>query len=766
MTELIITEKPSSAKKIAEALSTSKLKKEVSNGVTVFSLSHKDKDIRVVSAVGHLHTVSEKTKSFAYPVFDIEWRPIHEVNKKAAFSKKYLDVIKKEAKKAKEFTVACDYDIEGEVIGLNAIRFGCMQKDASRMKFSTLVKGDIIKSYNNKMSSIDWGQARAGETRHFIDWLYGINISRALSTSVKKAGSFKILSSGRVQSPALKIVVDKEKEIRAFVPVPYWQVMLKLEFSKLKFEANHEKDKFWVEDELDVVYNKVKSSKSCVVKDVSKKKFNQAPPFPFDLGSLQSEAYKVFGISPKATLQLAQSLYLQGLTSYPRTSSQKLPKELDLKKLIADLAKMSLYKDKANFLLSKNLIKPNEGKKDDPAHPAIYPTGVQGKITDERELKIYDLIVKRFLACFGEPAIRETVTAKLSVSDEVFISKGTSTVIRAWHDLYAPYVKLSEDELPLLKVGDVVDILKVNKFSKETQPPKRYTPASLMSELEKRGLGTKATRADIVEALYDRGYIHEKSIQATELGIRTEDVMEKYFAELTDEEFTRFIEEEMDLIRQKKKEPSLVLDEAKERLTIILDKIRSNEKTIGSELLSANRETIDTKNLLGPCNLCKDGSIMIKRGKFGAFAACDNYPDCKNTFNLPKSGLVKPAGKVSEGGFPMIQVIVKGKQPFEMSLNPAENAKLDSETKEEYAGIEDGSISKKCPKCGSDLRVMSSIYGKFLGCSAYPKCKHTESPNNGVGSGSGASVNVSGAGGKDDSSKKSSSKGKSSDNKK
>ncbi len=731
MSELIITEKPSSAKKIAEGLSDSKLRKEVSNGVTVFSLVHNGKDIKVVSAVGHLHTLAEKKKSFAYPVFDISWRPINEVNKKVAFTKKYLDVIKKESKKADEFTVACDYDIEGEVIGLNVVRFACNQKDANRMKFSTLVKEDIIKSYANKMPSIDWGQAMAGETRHFVDWLYGINISRALSTSVKKAGSFKILSSGRVQGPALKIVVDKEKEIRAFKPVPYWQIMLKLNKDKVKFEANHEKDKFWEEADANKVHDKVRSSKQGVVNSVTKKKFNQKAPFPFDLGSLQAESYKLFGISPKVTLQCAQSLYLQGLTSYPRTSSQKLPKELNPKKLLQDIAKIAVYQEKANFLLSKNLTKPSEGKKDDPAHPAIYPTGITGKITDDKEKKVYDLIVKRFLACFGEIAVRETVTAKIEVASEIFVAKGTTTVVRGWHYLYDPYVKLSEDELPLLNDKDVVDIDKVNKFSKETQPPKRYTPASLIAELEKRGLGTKATRADIIESLYDRGYINEKSIQATELGIRTEEVMVKYFSELTDEEFTRFIEDEMDLVRQKKKESSVVLDEAKKKLTIILDKIRSNEKTIGGELLSANRETLDVKNYLGPCPVCKEGAIMIKRGKFGAFAACNRYPECKTTYNLPKQGLVKPAGKVSPLGFPMIKLTVRGKKiPMELSLNPEENNNVDDKTAEEYKGIKEGSIEKKCDKCGAPMRVMSSIYGEFLGCSNYPKCKNTISPDN------------------------------------
>ena len=191
MHELIITEKPSAAKKIAEALSNGKPSKEVIQGVTVYEANHDGKKIKIVSAVGHLFTVAEKHKSFTYPSFDIEWAPVYKADKNAGFSKKYADVIKKVAKQSNSFIVACDYDIEGEVIGLNVIRFLCGQKDAKRMKFSTLLKDEVQEAYENKSPSIDWGQALAGETRHFLDWMYGINLSRALTLAVKKAGSFK-----------------------------------------------------------------------------------------------------------------------------------------------------------------------------------------------------------------------------------------------------------------------------------------------------------------------------------------------------------------------------------------------------------------------------------------------------------------------------------------------------------------------------------------------------------------------------------------------
>ncbi len=733
MHELIITEKPNAAKKIAEALATGKIRKEVVDGVQIFDVTYGGKDIKIVSAVGHLFSLAEKEKSFKYPSFDIEWKPLYEVDKKAAFTKKYFNVIKKEAKNAKSFTVACDYDIEGEVIGLNIIRGICKQKDASRMKFSTLVKEDIIKAYEKRSKTLDWGQAKAGETRHFIDWMYGINLSRALTLAVKNAGSFKILSSGRVQGPALKIVVDKEKEIRAFKPQQYWQINLKTSKDKKNIDALHSQDKFWKREDADKIFKKIGKEKTCIVSKIEKKRFLQHPPNPFDLGSLQAEAYKVFKISPKKTLQCAQNLYLAGVTSYPRTSSQKLPPELGYKHILENLEKIQEYKESARTLLSKKSLKPNEGKKTDPAHPAIYPTGLHAKITESDEHKIYDLIVKRFFATFGEDAERETVTVDINVKDEKFETKGTRTTIKGWHLLYEPYVKLSDEEFPPLKEKEELKVSKINMDEKETQPPNRYTPASIIVELEKRGLGTKATRADIVESLYHRGYINEKSIEATELGIKIETIIDKYCPDMNDEVFTRKIEEEMDKVRENKISPEKTIKDAEEALIRILNKIKKNEIKIGKELIDANKETRDALSSLGPCPVCKEGTIQIRKGKFGLFAACNRYPDCKTTFNLPKFALVKPAGKISPKGYPMIIVIRQGKRPQELSLNPEENSQLDKEQTKEYSKIKSGKLEKKCPKCGQPLRVMNSIYGEFLGCTSYPNCKYTESNGNSFG---------------------------------
>jgi len=720
MYELIVTEKPNAAKRIAEALAEGKAIREGNNGVYYYKITRGKKDIVVACAVGHLFGVAQKEgKSWNFPVFDIEWKPSHEMSKGASFSKKYLDTIKKLAKDATSFTVATDYDIEGEVIGLNVIRFLCKQKDANRMKFSTLTKPDIEEAYESKSPHLDWGQALAGETRHFLDWYNGINYSRALTSSIKTAGSFKIMSTGRVQGPTLKIIVDREKEIKAFIAQPFWQIELHGASKNGQVLALHEADKFFEKEKAKKVFEKVKDEKNADVANVEKKQFQQLPPHPFDLTTLQIEAYRCFRINPKETLQYAQELYASGFISYPRTSSQQLSDKIGYRKILGEMAKQDAYKKSSELLLAKKNLQPHDGKKTDPAHPAIYPTGVAPNEHNEREQKIYDLIVKRFFATFGDAAIRVTVTIRIDCKQELFVAKGTTTVEKGWHTLYEPYVNLDEEELPSVQQKDKIVVQKIELLQKETQPPKRYTPASIIKELEKRNLGTKSTRAAIVDTLFDRGYVDGKSIEATNLGIKIIETLEQYSPKIVDENLTRHFEDAMEKIRSGEATPETILLESREAIAAIIDDFKKHEKEIGQKLIEANQETREALATLGSCPKCKEGKILIKRGKFGSFAACNRYPECTTTFSLPANALLKTAQKeCSECSYPKIISIRRGKRPMEFCLNP------DCPTKQqETATFQE----KQCPECKEGmLTLRSSIYGKFLGCSKYPKCRYTE----------------------------------------
>ncbi|MEA3378792.1 MAG: DNA topoisomerase I [Nanoarchaeota archaeon] len=682
MVELIITEKPSAAKKIAEALAEKKIKKCIYNKkVPYYEIEHAGNKIVVVCAVGHLYNLVEKNKKgWIYPVFDIEWKPAYEIGKGSQYTRNYLNAIKKLAKDAKKFSVATDYDIEGEVIGYNLVRFACNQKDARRMKFSTTTKEDLLKSYKNISKKIDWPQVEAGLTRHILDWWWGINFSRALTLSIKNATkSFKLMSIGRVQGPTLKILTKREKEILAFVPIPFWQI----EMISKGLNAWHEKDKFWEKKEAAKIVKKLGNKKG-IVDNVNEKQHKQMPPYPFDLTALQIEAYKQFNISPKNTLSCAQELYTNSYISYPRTSSNQLPPSLDYKKIIKNISKQKEYKLLCDMLLKKKGLAPNNGKKTDMAHPAIYPTGEKPKKLKIDDQKIYDLIVRRTLASFGDYALRETVTLSINIGGEIFISKGTRTLEKGWYNLYGKYVSYEEKELPLLKKGDSFKIKKIELHEKETQHPKRYTPASIIKELEKRNLGTKATRTHIVDNLFDRNYLTGKFIEVTNLGIKTVETLDAYCPEILDDELTKVFEEDMDEIRSHKNTQDKILKNAKKFLKKALKKFKENEIHIGKILNIANAETLEKENFVGKCNLCGGKlKILYSRRFKSRFIGCSNYPKCKNTFSLP-FGLPKVTEKTCpECGFPLVKIIRKGKRPFDYCINKKCPKKLEWLKKQE-----------------------------------------------------------------------------------
>jgi len=663
---LVITEKPQAAAKIAAALSEGKADKRTNTSkVSYYELERNKKRIVVACAVGHLFTISQNIKGTNYPIFDIGWYPNFEVKRKD-FTKKYYQVIERLAKGASEVIVATDFDVEGEVIGYNIVRFITHQKDAKRMKFSSLTPVELQEAYDNAHPHIEWGQAIAGETRHFLDWLYGINLSRALMSSVKSIGKFRVLSIGRVQGPALNLVVNKEKEIKKFKSTPYWQIFLEINDGKNKLEVKHNKD-ITKKSELEK-FKKLKGKKAQA--ETKKTKQSISPAAPFDLTTLQTEAYKFHSITPSNTLIVAQKLYLAGLISYPRTSSQKIPESMNPQKILKQLSK-----NHPELIKHTTRKKPIEGKKSDPAHPAIIPTGVNNKLNDYDE-KIYNLILKRFVSCFCDDAELENKKVGVEIDKLKFSARGMEVIKPGWMNVYP--TKMQEKEVK--DMNGEINIDEVRIEEKETQPPRRYTPASIVTELEKRNLGTKATRANIIETLYDRNYVKDKSIKATELGIRLIDTLDKYSQVIIDEKLTREIEKDMDNIRSSKKDlekkESTILKKAEVALTKISKDFEKNEKKIGTEIAAATeaaweQEKEDSKLL--PCTSCKTGTLCIKfTPRFKSyFVACNQYPDCRQTYPLPSQSLIKKTEKkCEECDWPMLLRIKQGKRPWVFCFNP------------------------------------------------------------------------------------------------
>jgi len=309
---LIITEKPDAANRIASALDAEgKPEKIVENGVPYY-VAKRSEDIVVVPALGHLYTVASKKRGGkGYPVFDFHWVPRYLAERGATRIRTWLKVISKLAENADKFIDACDYDIEGSIIGYSILKYACGGKEntARRMKYSTLTKEELEKSYTKPLPSLDFALIEAGLTRHEVDWLYGINLSRALTAAAKNcSGKYATLSTGRVQGPTLKFLETRERSIRCFVPTPYWSIKAKVKIGGAVFEAEYEKSTIETKAEAEAIVE------SCQGRDgeteaVDVKTFQQAPPLPFDLGSLQSEAYRLFSYTPTRTSSIAQRLY-------------------------------------------------------------------------------------------------------------------------------------------------------------------------------------------------------------------------------------------------------------------------------------------------------------------------------------------------------------------------------------------------------------------------------------------------------------------------
>ncbi|MEM2874254.1 MAG: DNA topoisomerase, partial [Candidatus Nanoarchaeia archaeon] len=310
----------------------------------------------------------------------------------------------------------------------------------------------------------------------------------------------------------------------------------------------------------------------------------------------------------------------------------------------------------------------------------IYPTGETPKALNSRQKAVYDLIVKRFLAVFGEPAIKETTKMTFEIENEHFHFSGSKIIKEGWRELYKPYVESVEDEVPSLLKGEIVQ-QKSKLHNKKTTPPKRYSPASIIKELEKRNLGTKATRSQILDTLYQRGYISGTSIEVTSLGLKMVEAFGKYAPDILSERLTRHFEEDMELIRERKKSSAEVFTEARKVLISLLNQFNLHRKQIGEELAIAVTEARKAESVLMKCPKCGKGDFKIiisqKSGK--RFLACNKYPSCKTAWPLPQQGLLKIMQQKHTCGTPYIQIIKKGCKPWKLCPNPTCSEKSQQE---------------------------------------------------------------------------------------
>jgi len=598
---LVIAEKPKAARKIAEALSGGRARWCKGIGKAGYWVLEFDGNRMVVaSAVGHLFGLYSSLRGF--PVFSYEWRPLWEIDSSASYTKPYYELLGKLARGAVLYVNACDYDIEGSVIGYMVIRwFGDLRR-ARRAKFSSLTAGELIRAFR-RLERLDIEMVEAGLARHELDWLWGINVSRALMESVRKVtGKRIILSAGRVQSPTLVELARRDIDRRLYVPLPFFKIIVVFDAggSEVRVEVGRYRSK----PEALEVASRIRGERRAVVERVEEKRFTIEPPYPFNLPDLQAEASRVFGYSPYFTQKVAEELYLDGLISYPRTNSQRLPPDLDYRGILSGLARVAPYRELIDTLLreTQGELRPRNGPKDDPAHPAIHPTGaVPREPLRGARAKLYDLIVRRFLATMGASAAYVMVRAILKVAGIEVAVSGKRLVRKGWLRLYSPYAAFNEKTLPGLQRGQVLAVKTVRVQRGYTRPPERYTRMKIVKWMESVGIGTEATRARIVELLFQRGYLEEKGgrIRVTGLGLAVVKVLEEYFSDLTSVALTRSFEEKLQEILHGRRRREEVVEEAKR---VLLDKLSVFKS---SHIDGAGRMLAESLGLLKPQSACR-----------------------------------------------------------------------------------------------------------------------------------------------------------------
>ncbi|MCK5659951.1 MAG: DNA topoisomerase I [Methanosarcinales archaeon] len=650
----IITEKHNTAKRIASILAPKKPKNVRVNGVDTYEFD----DTVIMGLSGHIVGIDfpkeynnwQKVPAISLVSSELVTVPMH---------RKIIATLKKLGKNADHVTIATDFDREGELIGVEALNI-IQEKNPDvafdRVRYSAITPIDIKNAFDNP-TEIYFDLADAGQARQEIDLIWGAALTRQLSIMSGRLGK-QFLSVGRVQSPTLALIVDREKERDAFVPVPYWEIHGTFKDTE-EIVTKHVEDKIWDKEQVDVIMANVSDVSTATVASIKKGERRDTPPTPFNTTEF-IRASSAIGFSPANAMRLAETLYTSGYTSYPRTDNTVYPKNLDLKELVSMYLKGE-FAEYAKELLKKPLT-PTRGKKETTDHPPIHPAAfVKKSALKEDEWKIYELIVRRFFATFATPAVWETMALRIDVNSELFKTNGARLVDAGWR-WYYPYFKSDDRILPPLSEGGKLNVTAINVEDKMTKPPGRYGQGSLIKLMEDLGLGTKATRHEIIQKLYARAYVFGAQPQPTNTAIAVVEALEKYAPTITKPDMTSTLETDMDKIAEGDISKTGVVSESRDMLLEIFSELTENEEAISTDIRSGLRRD----KIVGPCPDC-GSNLIIRRSKRGSrFIGCDGYPDCTHSLPFPKSGQVIVSDKTCpEHGLNHIRIIGLGKRPWD-----------------------------------------------------------------------------------------------------
>ncbi len=635
------------------------------------------KEYKVMSSIGHIRDLPEKKMGI-----DIKnnFKPDYIISPD---KKKVVSELKKETKNANKIYIATDEDREGEAIGWHLLHALDIKKDKDyeRIVFHEITKKAILESIENPRK-IDERLVNAQQARRLLDRLVGYELSPILWSKVRQG-----LSAGRVQSVALRIIVEREEEIRAFKPEEFWKIKTLVSKNKTDWEmvctTNLKNKEIKNETEFKKIFDEIEG-KNLIISEIDSKETKRAAPAPLTTSSLQQAASTELGFSVKQTMTLAQRLYegvdmgseREGLITYMRTDSLNLSSEalLGAKKAI----EKNLGKE---YALSSPRVFKTKSKGAQEAHEAIRPVDFSKtpesmeKHLDKNEFRLYELIYNRTLQTQMQEAVVATtkIEANPKGTNYIFEAKGERVIFDGWMKLGKPKKEII---FPELKQKEELKTGEYNGEQNFTKPPARYSEASLVKELEKKGIGRPSTYAPTISTIIDRGYVEKKNPETgevwkylvpTEIGILVTNFLKEHFMDVVDYDFTANIEEDLDDIAEGKKVWEKVLDGI----------YKPFHKNIEDKKEHVAKVVEKTGHKCPKCG----ASEIYKFGRFGKFRTCENYPECDYT------------------------------------------APLEEEIKEKEA-LEAKFKGEKCDKCGKEMVVKKGRFGSFLGCSGYPECKN------------------------------------------
>ncbi len=637
--DLVICEKGDAAKRISYLLAEDDVK-QIGRDPLTFKFHRDGRDFLTIGLKGHIAALdfpSKYKKWGSVDPADLIWLdPI-----KRAREKKIISLLKELGEKAERIWVATDYDREGELIGLEALELAKIEigEKISRPVFSAITRSDILEAFASPRQ-LDLNLAKSAEAREIVDLLWGATLTRIVSLSSYRYGS-NFLSVGRVQTPTLAIIVQRYGEHKNFKPKKYYIVTAKLEYGKEEFQISSEK---MGKEEADLLYSKIKDQKEGKINHSSQSIKKEAKPKPFNTTSFLQAASSI-GITPRRAMSIAEGLYIRGSISYPRTDNQVYQSSISLTKILEKIS--PLFPEAEEIIKEKN--PPSRGKfshDHPPIHPVDLARGLKGW-----DAKIYELISRRFMATLSRPARYEEVKLEVDINGIILEGMGRNILEEGWRKVY-PYIPWRYQRLPFIKEGEMIRAKEFEMKEKETKPPALFTQGALIREMEKRVLGTKSTRPEIIDKLYLRGYVSGEPPIPTELGIGLITALSESVPIITRESMTTELEREMNLIANGEKNFEGVVESSRKMLSDVVGSI--DRKNLGRAVI----EALKRSEVFGECTC--GGELMVRRSKNGKrFLGCSNYPKCTITYPLPQRGFLRVIGKCEVCGAPVIERTLK-----------------------------------------------------------------------------------------------------------